>query len=112
MMAALGNESRLRVVRLLLSAQPDGLVVSEIQDELDIPGSPLSRHLEKLRHKDLLAVQREGTFMRYTVNTDAPKDVTSRCRWSPGLSRCYGASRSARCPPTSRFRRTCPSAFL
>ena len=71
MMAALGNQSRLRIVRLLLSAHPDGLVVSEIQDELDIPGSTLSHHLEKLRHEGLLYTQREGTFLRYLVNTEA-----------------------------------------
>lgn len=99
-MAALGNESRLRIVRLLLSAHPEGLVVSEIQDELDIPGSTLSHHLEKLRHEDLLTVTREGTFLRYLVNTDALRallaflyaeccgrnkaiafeDVTTRCK--------------------------------
>jgi len=71
MMAALGNESRLRIVRLLLSAHPAGMVVGELQDELDIPGSTLSHHLEKLRNEDLLAAQREGTFLRYRVNTDA-----------------------------------------
>ena len=75
MMAALGNESRLSIVRLLLSAHPEGLVVSEIQEELDIPGSTLSHHLEKLRHEDLLTVTREGTFLRYVVNTDALRSL-------------------------------------
>ncbi len=71
MMAALGNESRLRIVRLLLSAHPAGMVVGEIQEALDIPGSTLSHHLEKLRNEDLLVAQREGTFLRYLVNTEA-----------------------------------------
>jgi DNA-binding transcriptional ArsR family regulator len=71
MMAALGNESRLRIVRLVLSAHPAGMVVGEIQEELEIPGSTLSHHLEKLRSEDLLVAAREGTFLRYRVNTDA-----------------------------------------
>jgi DNA-binding transcriptional ArsR family regulator len=71
MMAAMGTEPRLRIMRLLLSAHPDGLVVGEIQDELGITGPTLSHHLEKLRHQGLVHSEREGTFLRYRVNTDA-----------------------------------------
>ena len=51
MFAALGAESRLRILRLLLSAHPDGMVVGEIQHELGIAASTLSHHLEKLKTK-------------------------------------------------------------
>jgi ArsR family transcriptional regulator, arsenate/arsenite/antimonite-responsive transcriptional repressor len=71
MMAAMGTEPRLRIMRLLLSAHPDGLVVGEIQDGLGITGPTLSHHLEKLRHEGLVYTQREGTFLRYLVNTGA-----------------------------------------
>jgi ArsR family transcriptional regulator len=71
MMAAMGTESRLRIMRLLLSAHPQGLVVGEIQDDLDINGATLSHHLEKLRHEGLVYTRREGTFLRYLVNTEA-----------------------------------------
>lgn len=71
MFSAMGTEARLRIIQLLLSAHPDGLVVSEIQEELDIPGSTLSHHLDKLKAEDLVRVQRESTFLRYTANTDA-----------------------------------------
>ncbi len=64
MMSAMGTEPRLRIMRLLLSAHPGGLVVSEIGEELGIPGSTLSHHLEKLKHEDLVRVAREGTFLR------------------------------------------------
>jgi DNA-binding transcriptional ArsR family regulator len=67
--AALGAEPRLRIVRLLLAAHPDGLVVNEMQEELDIASSTLSHHLEKLKNEELVRVQREGTFLRYTANT-------------------------------------------
>ena len=70
MFAALGAEPRLRVLRLLLSAHPDGMVVGEIQNETGIPGSTLSHHLEKLKNEDLVRVQREGTFLRYTADAD------------------------------------------
>ena len=68
--AALGTEARVRIMRLLLSAHPDGLVVGNIQTELDIPNSTLSHHLEKLRHEDLVTVHREGTFLRHAANTE------------------------------------------
>jgi len=68
--AALGAEPRLRIVRLLLAAHPDGLVVNEMGEELDIAPSTLSHHLEKLKNEELVRVQREGTFLRYTANTE------------------------------------------
>jgi|SRR3954466_9195043 ArsR family transcriptional regulator len=71
MFSAMGNDARLRIMQFLLSAHPDGLVVGEIGEELDIPNSTLSHHLEKLKNEDLVKVQREGTFLRYTANTEA-----------------------------------------
>jgi len=98
--SAMGTEPRLRIMQLLLSAHPEGMVVGEIQDELGIPNSTLSHHLEKLKSEDLVRVQRESTFLRYTANTQAlqellqflyaecctrnqavkPKDIVSICR--------------------------------
>ncbi|MFY9874072.1 MAG: metalloregulator ArsR/SmtB family transcription factor [Rhodomicrobium sp.] len=74
-LAALGTETRLRIVRLLLSAHPDGLVVGEIGSELGIPASTLSHHLEKLKNEELVKVRRESTFLRYTANTQALQDI-------------------------------------
>ena len=73
--SAMGNEARLRIMQLLLSAHPEGLVVNEIQEELDIPGSTLSHHLEKLKNEELVNVCRESTFLRYTANTDALQEL-------------------------------------
>src|ERR1700733_2585687 len=69
MFAALGAEPRLRILRVLLAAHPEGMVVGEIQSELGIAPSTLSHHLEKLKNEDLIAVRRESTFLRYTANT-------------------------------------------
>ena len=77
MFSAMGAEPRLRIVRLLLSAHPEGLVVGEIADELDIPPSTLSHHLEKLKNEDLVRVRRDGTFLWYSANTEALQDLLS-----------------------------------
>jgi DNA-binding transcriptional ArsR family regulator len=75
MFSAMGTEARLRIVQLLLTAHPEGMVVGEIQDELEIPNSTLSHHLDKLRNEGLVVVQREGTFLRYTANTEALQEL-------------------------------------
>jgi ArsR family transcriptional regulator, arsenate/arsenite/antimonite-responsive transcriptional repressor len=75
MFSAMGTEPRLRIMQLLLKAHPEGLVVNEIQAELGIPNSTLSHHLDKLRNEDLVKVQRESTFLRYTANTDALQEL-------------------------------------
>jgi ArsR family transcriptional regulator len=74
-MSAMGSEPRLRIMQLLLSAHPRGLVVTEIQDELNIPNSTLSHHLDKLKSEDLVHVRRESTFLRYTANTEALQEL-------------------------------------
>jgi len=71
MFSAMGAEPRLRIMRLLLSAHPEGMVVGEIGEELDIPNSTLSHHLDKLKNEELISMQREGTFLRYRANCEA-----------------------------------------
>src|ERR1700676_1649507 len=75
MFTAMGTEPRLRIMQLLLSAHPDGLVVGEIQSELGIPNSTLSHHLEKLKNEDLVRVRRDSTFLWYTAHTDALQEL-------------------------------------
>jgi ArsR family transcriptional regulator, arsenate/arsenite/antimonite-responsive transcriptional repressor len=75
MFDALASEPRLQIVRLLLSAHPDGMVVGEIQSELGIAASTLSHHLEKLKNESLIAVRRESAFLRYTANTKALEEL-------------------------------------
>jgi DNA-binding transcriptional ArsR family regulator len=75
MLAAMGAEPRLRIVRLLLSAHPEGLVVGDIQERLGIPASTLSHHLDKLKNEDLVRVRRDRQFLWYTANTEALQDL-------------------------------------
>jgi ArsR family transcriptional regulator len=76
-LAALGTEPRLRIMRQLLRAHPEGLVAGEIGAELGIAPSTLSHHLDKLKSEGLVAVRRESTFLRYTANTAALQEVLS-----------------------------------
>ncbi|HZT69423.1 MAG TPA: metalloregulator ArsR/SmtB family transcription factor [Terriglobia bacterium] len=75
MLAAMGTEPRLRIMRLLLSAHPHGLVVGEIGDELGMTGSTLSHHLEKLKNEGLVSVKRESTFLRYSANAETLQEL-------------------------------------
>ena len=77
MFSAIGTGPRLRIMRLLLSAHPGGMVVGDIQAETGIPGSTLSHHLDKLRHQRLIAVRREGTFLWYSVRIESLRDLLS-----------------------------------
>jgi ArsR family transcriptional regulator len=75
MFSAMGTEARLRIMQLLMTAEPHGLIVGDIQSELDIPSSTLSHHLDKLKNEGLVTVRREGTYLWYRANTDALKDL-------------------------------------
>lgn len=75
MFSAMGTEPRLRIMRLLLSAHPTGMIAGEVGSELDIPASTLSHHLEKLRNEDLVKVRRESTYLWYSANTEALREL-------------------------------------
>ena len=77
MFAAMGTEARLRIMQLLMTAEPNGMVVGDIQAELDIPNSTLSHHLDKLKNEELVTVRRDGTYLWYRPNTETLKDLLS-----------------------------------
>ncbi|MBI1786104.1 MAG: winged helix-turn-helix transcriptional regulator [Acidobacteria bacterium] len=75
MFAAMGSEARVRILRLLLSAHPNGMVVGDLQAELGIPNSTLSHHLEKLKNEDLVSVRRDRQFLWYTANAETLREL-------------------------------------
>src|SRR4051794_23019320 len=75
MFSAMGTGPRLRIMRLLLSAHPDGMIVSDIGTDLGIAASTLSHHLDKLKNEDLVKVRREGTYLWYSANGDALQEL-------------------------------------
>lgn len=75
MFSAMGTEARLRILRLLLEAHPEGMVAGDLQSELGIPPSTLSHHLDKLKNEGLVTVRREGTYLWYAANTEALQEL-------------------------------------
>ena len=75
MFSAMGTEPRLRIMRLLLSAHPEGMVAGDVGAELDIPGSTLSHHLDKLKNEELVKVRRESTFLWYSANVEVLQEL-------------------------------------
>ena len=75
MLSAMGTEPRLRIMRLLLSAHPRGMIVMDIQAELGIPGSTLSHHLEKLKNAGLARVQRQHCCLWYSANAEMLQEL-------------------------------------
>ncbi|HEY1213324.1 MAG TPA: metalloregulator ArsR/SmtB family transcription factor [Bryobacteraceae bacterium] len=75
MFSAMGTEPRLRIMRLLLSAHPQGMIAGDVSAELDIPASTLSHHLDKLKNEGLVNVRRESTYLWYSANTDTLQEL-------------------------------------
>ena len=67
-LAAVAQESRLAVFRLLVQAGPSGMAASKIAEQLGIPPSSLSFHLKELNHADLVTPKQEGRFVIYAAN--------------------------------------------
>lgn len=74
-LAALAQDSRLNVFRLLVRIGPDGLAASKIAEQLNIPPSSLSFHLKELTHASLVIPRQDGRFIIYAVNFQTMNDV-------------------------------------
>lgn len=75
-LAALGHPARLAILRHAVHAGPDGAAVGDIQSKLDIPGSTLSHHIDRLSRAGLLQSRREGTFIYYSPVFPALRALT------------------------------------
>lgn len=93
-LAALAQESRLAVFRLLVATGPEGLAASKIAEELAIPSSSLSFHLKELSYAELIVARQEGRFIIYSANFEVMNGLidflTESC--------CGGQS----CAPTAK----------
>ena len=72
---ALTHEVRLRILRRLREAQPEGMVVGEIQKEIGVPASTLSHHLEVLLQEGLIQQRREGRYLRSFTDEQGIKEL-------------------------------------
>lgn len=92
-LAALAQDSRLEVFRLLVQAGPEGLPAGEIADRLDIPASTLSFHVKALAHAGLVESRQEGRFIFYSADFSAMNGLLAFL----GENCCGGRS----CMPTT-----------
>lgn len=94
-LAALAQESRLALYRLLVRRGPKGYPAGEISRRLDIPTATLSFHLKELAHAGLVIARRDGRFIHYSASLDQMTDLvgflTEQC--------CADGPTSAECAP-------------
>ena|SRR5436309_2943318 len=74
-LAALAQDNRLDVFRLLVKAGPAGLAAGEIAKRLKLPPNTLSFHFDRLRQAGLIAVRRESRSMIYTAQFDTMRGL-------------------------------------
>jgi DNA-binding transcriptional ArsR family regulator len=105
-LAALAQDSRLAVYRLLVKRGPDGFAVGEISEKLAIPGPTLSFHLKELAQAGLVTARKESRFVYYAANFDRMNSLlaylTENC--------CGGAGCVPACVPRTATERQRKSA--
>lgn len=74
-LAALAQDSRLAVFRLLVQAGPEGLAASKIAEHLDIAPSSLSFHLKELLHANMVKQTKAGRSLIYSTNFETMNEV-------------------------------------
>jgi ArsR family transcriptional regulator, arsenate/arsenite/antimonite-responsive transcriptional repressor len=74
-LAALAQENRLAIYRLLLERGPDGVAAKKIAETLGMPASSLSFHLKELMHAELIRPRQDGRYIYYTALFDTMNGV-------------------------------------
>lgn len=110
-LAALAQESRLAVFRLLVEAGPEGLPAGEIAGRLGIANTTLSFHLKELVHAGLIHAAPQGRFILYAPDIARMNDLvgflTDNCCGGAGgcgpddTAGTTGTTGAVRCRPTS-----------
>jgi DNA-binding transcriptional ArsR family regulator len=101
-LAALAQDTRLSVFRLLVRAGPQGMIAGAIADHIGIPGSTMSHHLATLERANLVVSKRESRLIRYTANFDGMRGLlgflmADCCQGNPAL--CDNLPGVAVCQP-------------
>lgn len=74
-LAALAQESRLTIFRLLVQAGPEGMNAGAIAEAVGIPAATLSFHIAQLVRADLVTARQESRFIYYSANFPAMDDL-------------------------------------
>jgi len=104
-LAALAQEYRLGIFRLLVEAGPTGLAAGEIGAELKVAPATLSFHLKELSHAGLIAARQDGRYIYYSANFDGMGELvaylTENCCRRDGVA-CEPGSSCAPAPSAGR----------
>lgn len=101
-LAALAQDTRLSIFRLLVQAGPEGMTVGRIGEALEVPAATLSFHLKELSRSGLLDSRQESRFIWYFANYQAMDELIGYltencCRGQPAAcGATYPAKRSSR----------------
>src|ERR1700726_2226904 len=99
-LAALAQDNRLDVFRLLVQAGPDGMAAGQVAEKLGLAPNTLTFHFDRLKGAGLVTVRRDGRSMIYAARYDTMNELlgylTENC--------CQG--RAGRCVPAARMKRT------
>lgn len=93
-LAALAQESRLAVFRLLVQAGPSGMSPGKISEQLGIPASSLSFHLKELTHAELIAPKQDGRYVIYAADFSTMASLISFL-----TENCCGGDPCTTCEP-------------
>jgi ArsR family transcriptional regulator len=74
-LAALAQETRIGIYRLLVQQGPEGLPASVIAEKLDLPNATFSFHVKELSQAGLVAARQSGRFIYYSANYPAMNDL-------------------------------------
>jgi ArsR family transcriptional regulator len=103
-LAALAQNTRLAIFRLLVQQGPEGVAVGEIAERLQLAGATLSFHLKELAHARLVAARQAGRFIYYSANYRTMNGLieylTRNC--------CQGATCDIACAPAAQRKRRTP----
>lgn len=99
-LAALAQDTRLAIYRLLVQQGPDGLPAGSVAERLDVPAATLSFHLKELAHAGMIESRQDGRFVYYSANYARMNGLlgylSENC--------CQGAAATA-CVPASQLKR-------
>jgi DNA-binding transcriptional ArsR family regulator len=106
--AALSQETRLRIVRMLVKAGPDGMAAGAIADAAEVSSSNVSFHLKDLEHAGMVTARREARSVIYSANFAVLTGLIEFlmkdcCAGHPDI--CSPALAKACCPPASPKRK-------
>jgi DNA-binding transcriptional ArsR family regulator len=98
-LAALAQDSRLDVFRLLVQTGPEGMAAGEVAERLGISPATLSFHLAQLRHAGLINMRRDGRSLIYSADYDGMNELMGFL-----TQNCCGGTMS--CAPARRVVQT------